>query len=58
MKRPQWWFQDVQDAAEFKRGDKVRENRQGSETETVIRVEGTTIFTDKGTLHVTKAVKA
>lgn len=41
----------------FKIGDKVRENRQGAEVETVIAIYDNSLITDRGPLHVTKAVK-
>lgn len=44
----------------FKRGDKIRENRQGGETFTVLSVEGTTVrvYELNSTLHITKVVRA
>jgi len=42
----------------FKKGDKVRENRVGSEVEIVLSVIENMLITDRGMLHVTKAVKA
>src|ERR1700688_3142113 len=41
---------------QFAAGSKVRENRQGSPVETVLKQEGNTLHTDKGRLHVSHAV--
>jgi hypothetical protein len=37
-------------------GDTIREVRQLARRETVLSVRGTTLVTDRGTLHATKAV--
>ena len=49
------------DAAElkhdFKKGQMVRENRQGSKPERVLEIRGNSLYTERGgTLHVSKAV--
>jgi hypothetical protein len=41
----------------FKKGQMVRENRQGSKPERVMEIRGNSLYTERGgTLHVTKAV--
>ena len=44
----------------FKRGDKVRENRQGAEVLTVLEQRGTSVwfYEINGTIHATKIVAA
>ena len=42
----------------FPVGSKVRENRQGAPVETVRKVVQNTIYTDRGSMHATKAVRA
>ena len=47
--------------SKFKKGDKVRLNRQGSEVETVVKVTGNMIYTNKhmnSPVHATKLVMA